>query len=269
MTQLAGLPMYDFAEIRSATDAFWLRVREELISRNITDAPLSLTRPNDLPGFWSDSKLLLGQTCGYPLMIGLCGEARYVATPHYKTRFSSGADHKSLIIAHRSSPIQTLADARNTICAINMADSNTGMNLLRLEVAKLKSPSPFFSRVYETLAHRKSMIAIATGEADIAAIDCVTFAHIERIDPALVNALKIIGETETTPNLPFITSANTNDATLSTLRDALQHVIREAPDRAITACLMIDDIEIIDNTAYERVRDIERRAAALGYPQLA
>lgn len=268
MPRLAGFPMYDFPEIRTATDAFWQAFSDELHTRGITDRPSSLTRATDLPAFWRNDDLLIGQTCGYPMMIGMCGKARYIASPCYTTPHSHGAFHKSLIISRKGGPIRTLADAHHKICAINMADSNTGMNVLRLEIAKLKPHGTFFSRVYETLAHRKSMHAVAQGDADIAAIDCVTFAHVERFDPQLIAQLSIIAETEETPTLPFITSSKTDDATLAHLRAALLAVTAAPHHRAICDRLMLQSVEILGADAYHRVREIEDRAIMLGYPQL-
>lgn len=268
MTRLAGFPMYDFPEIRSATDRFWSVLYEALAERGVKDMPHMLTRPHDLPAFWRDPALLLGQTCGYPLMLGLCGQARYVATPCYATSRSHGAQHKSVIIAHHRSRIKTLADAQGSICAINMHDSNTGMNLLRLEVAKLNARAPFFSRVFETLAHRNSMFAVQSGDADVAAIDCVSYALLEKIEPTLVDDLKVIAETEETPALPFITSPETDDDTLSALRDALQSVIAAPLHRVTMQTLMLDGIDVLSPTAYMRVREIEDQAIALGYPML-
>ena len=269
MTKLAGFPMYDIPEIRSATDQFWRALRNQLIARNIGEVPLNLTQPTDLPAFWQDRQLLIGQTCGYPLMLGLCGSARYVATPCYATRFSDGPNHKSVIIANRGAIIKNLQDAKGRVCAINMADSNTGMNLLRLEIAKLGIKAPFFSRVFETHAHRRSMSAVATGEADIAAIDCVTFSLIEREDPDLVRHLQIIQETEESPALPFITSPDTDDATLHSLRDALMTVTRDPYSRPACDQMLLNSISVLPQGAYNRIPDIENRAIALGYPKLA
>lgn len=260
--------MYDFAEIRSATEGFWYGLQSKLDSLGLSEAAISLVKPDDLPAFWGHSDLLLGQTCGYPFKTGLCGHAQYVATPCYRTPFSRGTTHKSVIIAHRDSGIESVADARGKICAINMADSNTGMNLLRLEVAKLQPPSPFFARVYETHAHRKSMKAVATGEADIAAIDCVTFSLIDQIDKNTTGAIKIISQTEESPALPFITSSKTDERTLSALREALQMVIQDPNQRDHLKILMIEDFVILPEQAYDRILDIENRSILLGYPAL-
>ncbi len=260
--------MYDFAEISSATDQFWRALQKNLVTLGLNDVPALLVRPDDLQAFWSSHDLLIGQTCGYPFKTGLCGDARYVATPCYRTRFSTGPTHKSLIVVHHQSQIETISDARGKICAINMADSNTGMNLLRLEIAKLQPASPFFSRVYETLAHRNSMRAVANGEADMTAIDCVTFALVEQIDRTLCRQLKIIAETEATPALPFITSSETNEKTLSVLRDALHMTMKDPTQHTNLKTLMLEDIVVLPAQSYDRIIDIERQSIALGYPKL-
>lgn len=261
--------MYDFVELRSATDAFWQAIYSTLARLGLKHVPPVLTRPQDLPLFWSDPLLLLGQTCGYPLITGLCGEARYVATPRYKSRFSSGAEHKSVIISRRGSGIRKLADAYGRICAINMPDSNSGMNLLRLEIAKLQTRTPFFSWIYETRSHRNSMRAVADGKADIASIDCISFALIERFDYTLTRNLDIIAETETTAALPFITSAETDDETLYLLRNALSAVVTDPRNKVLLENLLIEGVEVLPAPAYQRVRAIEVQSIALGYPVLA
>lgn len=266
--RIAGFPMYDFVEIRSATNDLWHALQNNLITLGLRDVPVSLVRPDDLQAFWSNTDLLIGQTCGYPFKTGVCGNARYVATPCYHTRFSKGPAHKSLIVVHQHSHIDSISDARGKICAINMADSNTGMNLLRLEIAKLQPASPFFSRVYETQAHRKSMQAVADGEADIAAIDCITFALVEQIDPSMTKTLKILAETEETPSLPFITSAETDERTLSALREALHMIIMDPRQQNNLKILMIEDIVVLPEQRYDRIIDIEKQSIALGYPKL-
>ncbi|MDP2734302.1 MAG: hypothetical protein Q8O63_14555, partial [Hoeflea sp.] len=53
MTGAASLPMYDWPEIRAATDAVWAAIRSELSQRGI-DAPARLDRSADPEPLWSD-----------------------------------------------------------------------------------------------------------------------------------------------------------------------------------------------------------------------
>ena len=261
--------MYDFPEIRDATDAFWSSLSEKLRTRGVANVPAHLTRPNDLPTFWSDPNLLFGQTCGYPLSIGLCGEAKIIATPVYDAPGCEGARYGSFLIVPAASSTTSLADTKGGICAINMSDSNTGMNLLRAAIADIGGTAPFFAKVIETLSHRKSLAMVASGQADIAAIDCVSFFHFSQIEPEITHSVRIIGETRKTPGLPFITSAATPDDTLYIMREALIETVHQIPRPAWLDTLKLRDIEVLPHAAYDTVLELEREAAAKHYPILA
>jgi ABC-type phosphate/phosphonate transport system substrate-binding protein len=58
----------------------------------------------------------------------------------------------------------------------------------------------------QTGGHRLSAAAVAEGRADIAALDAVTFALLQANDP-VVGRLKVLGMTDPTPGLPYITAA--------------------------------------------------------------
>lgn len=258
--------MYDFPEIRDATNTFWELLATELKARGIADTPAHLSRPHDLPAFWSDQRLLLGQTCGYPYSIGLCGNAKLVATPVYNAPGCIGPCYGSVIIVPATSRIQSLEDSRGSVCAINMSDSNTGMNLLRSAIAAIGGKAPFFSAVIETLSHRNSFSMVAHGNAQIAAIDGVSFAHFSRIDPQSASEVRVIGETRKTPGLPFITSSETTAETLKLLIDAFGAVIHKRP--SCLDILMLHDIVRLPPSAYDSILALERDAADNGYPYL-
>ena len=44
---------------------------------------------------------------------------------------------------------------------------------------------------------------LARGEADVAAIDCVTYALLRRCRPHAIEATRIIGRSMSTPGLPY------------------------------------------------------------------
>jgi len=83
----AALPMYDAPELREANNQFWHALATALRTYSIEDLtqdlPQDLTRAGELPSLWSNADLLFGQTCGYPLTHGLCGDAQILATPLY------------------------------------------------------------------------------------------------------------------------------------------------------------------------------------------
>jgi ABC-type phosphate/phosphonate transport system substrate-binding protein len=258
---IAALPMYDFPWVRAAHDRLWAHVRDRLRAQGIA-APDALDRTRDLHEGWADPGLILGQTCGYPFWKGLRRQVELLATPVYSFPGCEGASHRSFLIAHADDTRETLAEFRNTRAAANSGDSNTGVNLFRAAVAPLADGQPFFLDIIETGAHGASVSAIVDGRADIAAIDCVTYALLARGASGLMARVKVIGETQPTPGLPFIANRALPSATRAAVREALR-ALPPIPELGLTA------VAFLPETAYAVIGEIEAGAVEAGYPRLA
>jgi len=268
MTGLAGLPMYDFGRLAAANDALWQAIAARLTAAGLGAVPAQLDRSLPLDRLWQDPRLLLAQTCGYPLMTSLLGRVRLVATPRYRAFGCDGSAHGSALVVHARDYTSDLAGLRGRRCAANQRHSNTGMNLLRATVADFADGKPFFRSVAWTGSHRASLAMVAAGEADLAAIDAVTLAQLGRLEPQLASQVRILGWTEVTPGLPLITSAETDDATVEILRTALLE-IASAPDyAALRDELLLDGFDLVPEPAYRSILVLEQRAIDLGYPHL-
>ena len=81
---IASLPMYDWPEVRQATDNWWAG-----IARHLDNAP-ALDRGADYTALWRDPRLLFSQTCGYPFTHEFSGRLKLIATPHYGADGCSG-----------------------------------------------------------------------------------------------------------------------------------------------------------------------------------
>jgi len=251
----AALPMYDFGHVRAATDGLWAAIRDALRAHGI-EAPEGLTRSGDFGDQWRSPALLFGQTCGYPFWKGLRDHLEVLAAPVYAFDGCEGPNHCSFFVAHVDDSRDALSQFKGARAAINGFDSNTGMNLFRAAVAPLAQDGRFFGEVVVTGAHAASLAAVAGGEADIAAIDAVTFGLLRP------QGVKIIGHTPSTPTLPFVTSRAQPEKVRAALREALR-------DLAPQPKLGLAGVAFVEETAYARVEAIEREAAARGYPRLA
>jgi ABC-type phosphate/phosphonate transport system substrate-binding protein len=261
---IASLPMYDLPELQAVTDAFW-----SALAARVPHAPKMLTRAANLEKIWTDPDLLLAQTCGYPLVTSLAGKVTLLATPCYDATGCEGASYRSAIITHVEEPANTLGALRGKICAINSADSNSGMNLLRAEIAPLAlNHEKFFARIVTTGSHASSVEAVADGHADVAAIDCVTWALLQDRRPTALREIRLMGWTQSTPGLPLITSLRTSQATCRTLIDALHDVIADPGLTQIRTALRLEKFVELPLGAYDRILDPERNAIACGYPIL-
>ena len=163
---------------------------------------------------------------------------------------------------------RALADFRGQRCAINGLDSNSGMNLLRAAVAPLATGGRFFSSVVVSGSHLRSVEMVAAGEADVAAIDCVSFAHFQRLYPSVVGQLRILGWTPSGPSLPFITARSASDATVRTLRCALADVFDDDGLAAVREQLLLNGVDLQPTEGFADVLALERRAVEEGYPAI-
>jgi ABC-type phosphate/phosphonate transport system substrate-binding protein len=265
---VASLPMYDFPEVREATDAFWLAIATRLRSRGVP-APLALTHDNEpLEKVWTHPRLLVSQTCGYPLMTHLRDEVVVVGTPSYRAQGCDGAFHRSAVIVRAGSDVSTLAELKGFRCAVNSMNSNTGMNLLRSEVAMLASCSTFFDKIVETGSHAASVEGVVGGRADLAAIDAVTYALLERHRPALMKAVRVLHWTVRSPGLPFVTSRRRSGETLIALQQVMGEVATVPQLSDVRRELMLTGFSPLSQAHYRSVLRLAQIAADSGYPEL-
>ena len=166
------------------------------------------------------------------------------------------------------SPASGLEDLRGAVCAINGPESHSGVNALRALVAPLNRGGRFFSRIVVTGSHPASVAAVAGGEAEVASIDCVTYALLARHRPAALEGTRSFCRSESAPGIPFVTRSGTSPARIGVLQRALVDAFEESEVRDAAAAVFIDGVEMLAPAAYERIEEFKRLAAERGYPEL-
>ena len=265
---IAALPMYDFRELQPAHDAFWSAIAERLVALGVRHVPPRLTRDLEHRDVWRHPELLLGQACEYPLAKSFGEYLTIVATPRYAAPGCVGLLYKSAVVVRSDDPADSLTALRGRRCAVNELDSNSGMNLLRAALAPLAAGARFFGSVAVTGSHRRSIEMIAANEADVAAIDCVTFAHLQRFDSALTRRVRILSWTPPSPCLPFVTARSTTAATLAHLRSALAAVFADATLAPVRQQLLLEGLDLAPDVTLSRVLKLERQSSELRYLQV-
>jgi ABC-type phosphate/phosphonate transport system substrate-binding protein len=140
------------------------------------------------------------------------------------------------------------------------------MNLLRASIAPLANGTRFFESVVFSGSHRRSVDMVAEGEADVAAVDCVSLAHFRQLYPSAVAKLRVLGWTPASPSLPFITASTTSSATLRILRSSLTHVLADPELDSVRRRLFLDGVDVDPVAGFSEVQRLKRRAVELGYP---
>jgi ABC-type phosphate/phosphonate transport system substrate-binding protein len=255
---IVSLPMYDWPEVREATDAFARNV-----FKHLGETSIALDRNPDYFSLWRRDDLRFSQTCGYPFTHEFHGRLGYVATPHYAVSGCEGANYCSFVFARERRP---LADFRGSRAAFNNPDSMSGMLALKLIFAPHAKSGRFFSRAVETGSHVRSMLAVRDGKADICAIDSVCVALARRYRPDYLDGLVEVARSPQVPSLPFVTAVGGDPGAL---RLALAKTFTDPELAAAREALFLKSHSILADGAYDLILKLEQQMEEQGGLKLA
>lgn len=199
---IAALGMYDRAECQAANDRLWSLIRDGLRAEGVK-APDALTRgAGAYWQAWQSPDLILSQTCGFPYRASLHGDVALIGTPDYAVEGCAQGYYRSVFVARKHNPRNSLAEFDGATLAFNEDLSQSGWAAPQNHAAALGLS---FKPHLWTGGHLASARAVAEGRAEIAALDAITWAMIARWE-GFATDLKVVGQTEPTPGLPYITA---------------------------------------------------------------
>ena len=265
--RLASLPMY--LANRPAVAALWELLRQNLADAGLQRLPPDLTWPQDYHAHWLAPNLLISQTCGYPFTDDLAGKVQLLGAFAYDAPQCSGIACRSVLVARAEHGQRGLEAFRGLRAAFNAPNSQSGYNAFRALVAPLATNGRFFATAFETGGHSESVDAVREGRADLAAIDCVTYAALARYTPQATEGLCIVATTEAYPGLPLVTAKGTSAAEIALLQSVMRALMDNAAAQPILQALNIVGFEVPQASVYQRCVDMRENAQALGYPLLA
>jgi ABC-type phosphate/phosphonate transport system substrate-binding protein len=261
----AALPMY--FPPREALQAFWAALVGLLHAHQVPapDIPVALSTPKDCHAQWLDPDLLLSQACGYPLVTQLADRVQLVGTFAYTAPGVQGTHCRSQLICRAMDTRTTLAEFAGSRLAFNDTISQSGYNALRALVAHTtQGPRPFFASSSRTGTHYRSIDAVRSGAADMAAVDAVSWALWQHGNPALATQLTVFGQSGAYPGLPLITSWQTPAPLLAALRRSLHSVAHDAAYANVRAPLLISGFAVTSMRDYQRCLEMREQAYAQG-----
>lgn len=264
---LVSLPMYDLPEIAAARKGWWRGLARAFKREGIRGVPKRLCDDGRWKEHCSSPELLFSQTCGY-VFHPLAGRVRVIATPCYAAEGCEGADYSSMIVVREEAPVRAIEDLRGGVAAVNDIQSQSGYSALRSVIAPHQEGGRFFARVIVTAAHIDSVAAVATGAADVAAIDCVTYALIARYRPAALDGIRVLGRSPRAPGLPYITGGDADDDRVARFRAGLRQALADPGLVAAREAMLLVDAVQLPEAAYRRIDELEAEAVAHGYPRV-
>ena len=254
---IANLMMYARPETEAATIRFWALIREGLTERGI-EAPEDLAQDAEEFGVWTDPNLVLSQTCGMPYRLWLHDRVGLVGTPDYGLEGCKPGHYRSAVVVRADDPRETLSDFREAVFAYNQTFSQSGY---AAPYALCTGHGFWFENRVQTHGHRLSARAVAEGQADIAALDGVTW-RLMQVYGELSDRLRVLCWTGESPGLPLITAKQQE---VGAIRAAVVQAI-DALDETDRMALGLRGVVGIPKAAYLSVPNPPESAGARPRP---
>ena len=241
---IASLAMYPFLHLRSAQERLWDGVRSRL-------SFLAPALDWDLDPFTASRRddLVLGQTCGWPLVTELASTVRVLGTFDCDVDGASDGTYCSVIVTNTGVSLAEVLHRPDLVVAANSPDSLSGWISLQSVAA---SAGVRLEAVEWTGAHAASIEALREGRVQLAAIDAVSWVHLGGAD----SGLSVVGHGPRIPCLPLITSRSSSDAMVGELRRGLGATVRDPAMAEACATLRIRDFLARDLADYEGISEL-------------
>jgi ABC-type phosphate/phosphonate transport system substrate-binding protein len=262
--------MYDLLEVRGHLDRLWSRLAATMRELELADVPEPLAHPeSEFDAHWSSGDLFFTQICGIEVVKRFRGRYRVLATPRFAARGCAGHSYRSLVTVRGDAPFARLEDLRGARIVVNSHFSHSGTTALVPLIAPISRDGSFFGALTVSGGHVASLARLQRGEADVAAIDCITWALLERDRPGALAGLRVIAETPLAPAPPFVAPSHHGDEVLARLRQALARVFAEPGLSGARRALLLDGLEPTDDASYRPHLEFLEAGACEGYDELS
>jgi phosphonate transport system substrate-binding protein len=168
----------------------------------------------------------------------------------------------SYIIVQKAGDIHDFGGLRGKHFAFADPKSNSGALVPTHMLAEMgETPEAFFSDLTYTYAHDKSIKAVAQGVVDGAAVDSLIWEYDNRADPVFTSKTRIIAKSPPFGIPPVVTGPNVDPRLKQQLREIFLHAHEDPLGKKILDGMMIEKFVLIEDSAYDSIRDMKRDIA--------
>lgn len=164
----------------------------------------------------------------------------------------------SYTIVDADSAATALADLRGASFAFTDPISNTGTLVPTYLLGQLgETPDTFFGEYIYTYSHDRSIEAVADGLVDGAAVDSLIYDYMLANDDPAIEGTRILATSEPYGIPPVVVHPDLDNELKRQLRSILLEMHADTEGRAILSAIKIDRFEVIGDSAYDSVREMQ------------
>lgn len=267
--KFVSLPMYDWPEVETQTNKLWQQLCV-LLKDNGIDCPTILDRKTPSESLWKSGHCLFSQTCGWPYINKYHSHLQLLTTPIYDIDGCDGTYHRSRLVCRANDQRNTLAEFTAATVVINESDSQSGHQAMKSALTMASLPAPFFAHGKISGAHRHSIKMVAEGDADICAVDPVSWQLALRYETPVTDQLKVIGEGPQIPGLPIVYSHEYHDSMqAANIAEKVDSLLTNELDNDIREMLFISGAKRLSMEDYRVLIKLDQEAEDAGHARVA
>ena len=163
--------------------------------------------------------------------------------------------YQSYLIVHEESSFHKLEDLKGKIFAFTDPDSNTGSLVPRFWLHEMnESPTSFFTRITFTYSHDNSILAVAKGLVDGAAVDGHKWEFYEAKNPYFTSKTRIIKKSQFYGAPPLVASSYLQPDLKRSIQEVILNMHTTVEGKTILNNLMIDRFDPPKLEWYENIQ---------------
>ena len=168
------------------------------------------------------------------------------------------AVYYSYMIVAKDDPVRSFKELRGKRFAFTDPLSNTGKLVPTYMLAKMReTPERFFKSIIYTKAHDKSIKAVAQGIVDAAAVDSLIWEYLNKNNPEFTSKTRILEKSPPYAIPPVVVPRELDPAIKNKLKQIFLNAHADPKGREILRKMMIDKFVVINDSAYDSVREMK------------
>jgi phosphonate transport system substrate-binding protein len=165
--------------------------------------------------------------------------------------------YHSYLIVNTDSPFQSLQDLEGKAFAFTDPHSNSGHIVPLYWLHQMGTrPEEFFAQTIYTFSHDNSILAVAKGLVDGAAVDSLIWEFMRQAGSEIVQKTRVIRNSQPFGIPPIVVSSDISDELRPKVQDLLLNMHASEPGTSILSELDIDKFIPADDSWYDPIRTI-------------
>jgi len=166
-------------------------------------------------------------------------------------------EYCSYTIVSESSEATSLASLEGKTFAFASPHSNAGRIVPTYMLLQMgETPESFFGRTIFTYSHGNSIMFVATGEVDGAAVDSLIWDYLDATDPEYTSGTRILFRSGPFSVPPVVVRPDMPEDLKDRLREAFLGLHEDSRGREILSDMNIERFGTIDDSAYDSIREM-------------